>query len=118
MGLLAVITVYVLYLAPRAVAAYSDSKREDRDHLSELMKTIQQDRHADRNASHQQLMAYQIELKEQRQHDEAKFDRLIHVINEHQRISGENQQLVADALHRLEESNRNLASAIREIGKH
>lgn len=98
------ILVALLVLGPKWI-------RESREHTTMLMKSISDDRHSDRNTAHQVLMTYQLELKEQREHDDAKWDKIVAVLDK-------NSETTAAALFRLEESNRNLASAIKEIGKH
>ena len=129
MGLLAVITLGVLYLVPQAIKAYREERENDREARSEadtlsrnqtaeILKGIQLDRHDDRNSRHADNLAWQAEFKEQRLRDEAKWERILSQMAEERKQSVEGHRLLSEALHRIEEGNSNIAAAIREIGKH
>lgn len=133
MGLLALIVVLLFKHAPALVTAHRDgmeklaeghaeAAKEGRDQLDRVASAIREDRHADRNLTHQQLLEFRIETKElrdsftklaleQRAHDDAKTDKLLAVINEQ-------KSAVVDALHKIDESHRLLASAIRDGKPH
>jgi hydroxylamine reductase (hybrid-cluster protein) len=133
MGLLALIVVLIFKHAPLLLSAHKEGMtalalshaemaREAREQLDRVVETIRQDRHSDRNLASQQLMEFRLETKElrdvytkdaalQRQHDDAKTEKLMAVINEQ-------KSAMVDALHKIDESHRLLAEAIREGRSH
>jgi hypothetical protein len=127
MGLLGLIVVLLFKYVPALASAHREgmqaltesqveTAREARVQLDRVAAEIKQDRHADRQLSHQQFLAFQTEAREQRdaflresseqrKHDEAKTERLIAVINEQ-------KNAMVDALRKIDESHRLLAAAI------
>lgn len=131
MGLLALIVILLFKHAPAMVTAHREgmseladahaqSSKEARDQLDKVAAAIREDRHADRNQTHQQLLEFRVEAKDlrdafakqteaQRIHDDEKTERLMTVINAQ-------KDSMVDALKKIDESHRLLADAIRNPG--
>lgn len=136
MGLLALIVILIFKHAPQLVSAHregmnalaeghTEAALEARNQLDKVSEAIRQDRHADRQLTHQQLLEFRIETKElrdtfeknaaaQRAHDDQKTEKLMAAIQSQMTAINEQKSAMVDALHKIDESHRLLAEAIRE----